>query len=165
MLVCGHGDVADYCEKHDLTICEQYDGDLENYNGRCRVVVTDAEMTMQEYCYLKLRMFKKGIEVHSIHHELSKEMMELLSYINEQDRVRRKESYGGRQPFGWTRRNGEVVEIPEMIAVARRIIELRDKGWTYREIQMDKKVRHPDGRIISVSTIQMICKNRSRYKM
>ena len=48
--------------------------------------------------------------------------------------------------------------------MARRIIEMRDAGITLRGIQEDKGVHHPDGRKISVSTIQQIINNRDIYK-
>ena len=81
-----------------------------------------------------------------------------------QERNRRKEVYGGRQPFGYVRRKGEVVENPAMMAVARQIIEMKDAGHTLRMIQDEEGIRHPDGRKISISTIQQIIKNRERYE-
>jgi hypothetical protein len=51
-----------------------------------------------------------------------------------------------------------------MIAVARRIIALRDAGCTMKEIRDKDGVCHPDGRKLAVSTIQQIIKNRDKYK-
>lgn len=60
--------------------------------------------------------------------------------------------------FGFTKRNGEIVEIPAKIAVARRIIELRDAGKTLREIRENLSIK------MAMSTIQQIIKNRKNYE-
>lgn len=165
MVVCAHGDVAAFCKERDLIICETWEGDLIGYSGGCRVIVTDQEMSAQEFYYLRMVMFSKGYDVRSVHYpDIDEKLNEFMEYIGMQERSRRKNIYGGRQPFGFTRRNGVVVEIPEMMAVARRILELRDAGMTLREIQTDEGVHHPDGRKISVSTIQLIVKNREKYE-
>ena len=44
------------------------------------------------------------------------------------------------------------------------IIELKDKGYTLRRIQEDSRVVHTDGRKLSISTIQLIVKNRKDYE-
>lgn len=72
-------------------------------------------------------------------------------------------SRGGRQPFGFRRKHGEIIEIPEMIAVARRVIELRDSGVKLEGIRNDADVHWPDGRMISLTTICEILKNRRLY--
>jgi hypothetical protein len=87
-------------------------------------------------------------------------MTEFLAYQAE----RRKEKYGGRQPFGYRKIGDEIREIPEMIAVARKIVEMKDAGATLREIHECEGVCHMDGRKISISTIQQIIKNRERYE-
>lgn len=160
MIVCAHGDVAAFCKERDMMICETWDGDLGSYNGSCPVLVTDQEMCEEEYYYWKGRLWAKGVNLVSTHHKDDPKLVAYLTYEAEQ----RKQTYGGRQPFGFTRRNGVVVEIPEMMAVARRILELRDAGMTLREIHDDEGVHHPDGRKISVSTIQLIVKNRNKYE-
>ena len=164
MIVCAHGNVSAYCAEQNFTICETWNGDLLQYDGICRVVVTDLDVSLQEFCYLKMRMRQRGIEIYSTHHEMSREMSDFLDYIETRERNRRKQLYGGRQPFGYQRRNGEIVENPAMMRVARKIIELRDAGMKLREIQAVPEIHHPDGRRISVSTIQMIVKNRGRYE-
>ena len=68
-----------------------------------------------------------------------------------------------RQPFGYRKKNGEIYTIPGMIAVARRVIELRDSGMKLEGIRSDEYVRWPDGRKISVATICEILKNRGLY--
>lgn len=68
-----------------------------------------------------------------------------------------------RQPFGYRKKNGEIYEIPELIAVARRVIELRDSGMKLEGIRNDADVRWTDGRKISVATICEILKNRGLY--
>ena len=70
---------------------------------------------------------------------------------------------GGRQPFGFRKKHGEITKIPEMIAVARMVIELRDSGMKLEKIREDERVRWPDGRKLSVDTICRIVKNRGLY--
>lgn len=160
MIVCGHGNVSDFCAERDMVVCERYEGDLSDYRGSCTVVVSDQDMSEGEYYYLKGSLLNRGIELISTRYKDNPAMLEYLAYMKE----RQREKYGGRQPFGYYRRNGEVIENPEMMAVVRRILELRDAGITLRGIQEDAGVHHPDGRKISISTIQQIIKNRDRYE-
>lgn len=73
-------------------------------------------------------------------------------------------SRGGRQPFGYCKNNGKIIEIPSRMAIARRIIELRDAGMKLQDIREADGVRWPDGRRLSVDTINRILKNRSLYE-
>ena len=159
MVVCAHGDVAGFCESHEMQILESYIGDINEFRkSNCAVIVTDQAMTRQEYDSLKCTLFARGVELVSTEWTDDEVILRLL---NNQIQNRRKR--GGRQVFGFTKKKGQVVEIPERIAVARRVIALRDAGCTLKGIRADKEVRHPDGRKISVSTIQQIIKNRDRY--
>lgn len=160
MIVCGHGNVTDYCKKRDMVIGEIWTGDIEKYNGPFHVLVTDREMSESEYYFLKGKMLASGIELISTRYKDNKLMTDYLSY----QAAQRKERYGGRQPFGYYRRNGVVVENPAMMYVARKIIELRDSGVSLKKIQDNPEIHHPDGRKISVSTIQQIIKNREKYE-
>ena len=63
MIVCGHGNVFDFCKNRDMVVCEVWDGDLENYKGNCRVLVTDQDMSEQEYYYQKGKLLGRGIEL------------------------------------------------------------------------------------------------------
>ena len=158
-IVCAHGNVKDFCDSKDMLICSEYSGELSDYHGGCRVLVTDQQMTKTEYYYHKDLLMRRGIDLISTGHEDTPEMLEYLAYSAE----RRREKYGGRQPFGYQRKNGVVVENESLISVAREIIALRDRGMTLREIQEASGIRHLDGRKISVSTIQQIIKNREKY--
>lgn len=160
MMVCAHGNVSEFCEKRDMVICERYNGDLYSYDGGCPVLVTDQDMTESEYYYLKERLLRRGIDLVSVQYTDNPVVMDFMAYAAK----RRKENYGGRQIFGYYRKNGEVIENPEMIAVVHKILELRDAGYTLRQIQTDEDVHHPDGRKISISTIQQIIKNREKYE-
>ena len=160
MMVCAHGNVTEYCGSRDMLICEIWEGDICDYKGSCRVLVTDREMSEQEYYYLKGKMLGRGVELISTRYTDNKLMMEFLSYQAE----RKRQKYGGRQPFGYRKVGAEIREIPEMIDVARKIIMLKDAGATLRQIHECESVHHPDGRKISVSTIQQIIKNRERYE-
>lgn len=159
MVVCAHGDVAAFCEKHEMQILEKYNGYLPEYKGGCAVIVTAQEMTREEYDSLKCSLFGRGVELVSTRWTDDEVILRLLR--NQMDRRKKR---GGRQIFGYYKKNGQIVEQPTKMAVARRVIELRDAGLTYREIKDDPGVRWADGREMAISTIQVIVKNRERYK-
>ena len=159
MVVCAHGDVAQFCERYDMKILESYDGCLEVYHGHCAVVVTDQKMPREVYDSLKCTLFGRGVELVSTEWEDDDTMLRLL-----RNQIAQRGKRGGRQPFGFYKKNGKIAEIPAMIAVARRIISLRDSGLTYQAIQMDSGVRHPDGGELSMSTVHAIIKNRDLYE-
>lgn len=160
MRVCAHGDVAEFCKDRDMVISEKYRGDLNEYGGCCPVVVTDQDMSENEYYALKGKLLGRGVELISTRHKDDPKVVSLLTYQAES----RKQKYGGRQPFGFYRKNGRVVQRPNSIVVVKRILELRDTGATLQRISEDPEVHHPDGRKISISTIQQIIKNRDRYE-
>lgn len=159
MLVAAHGNVDEYCEAHGMTIVERYEGDVANYKGGCSVLVTDNCETVNEYYYLKHRLYRRKIELLSTHWS-NEDLESFVTYMNSKT----KNPVGRRLAFGFKYEGGQVVEDPETIWIARRIIELRDRGWLYREIQADEGVRYPDGRVMPLSTIQVILQNRKKYK-
>lgn len=165
MIVCGHGDVAEFCRENGMTVAAQHTGRIIDYTGDIKMIVTDEKMCAQKFYYLRMMMLAKGYDVRSIHYPcLDEELNKFVEYVGIQERKRRKQTYGGRQPFGYYRKNGVVVKNMGMMIVARKIIELRDSGVTLRDIQNDPEIHHPDGRKISVSTIQQIIKNREKYE-
>lgn len=143
-----------------MVVCEEYDGDIADYSGSCRVLVTGQDLPEMEYYLLKGKLMSRGIELISSRWIDDPKMVAFLIHQAKS----RKQQYGARQSFGFRRRGGQIEEIPDSMAVARRILELRDAGITLRGIQEDEKVHHPDGRKISVSTIQQIIKNREKYE-
>ena len=159
MVVCAHGKVSEFCEKYDMEILGAYDGKLEDYHGFCAVIVTDQKMTREEYDSLKCQLFGRGYELISVVWQDDEVILRLL--LNQ---IEQRGKRGGRQMFGFTKRDGRVIEIPEKMAVARRIIEMRDAGYKLREIQADPDVYHQDGNKLAISTIQMIIKNRDKYE-
>ena len=159
MVVCAHGRVAEFCESHEMQILESYEGNLEDYKGSCPVVVTDQKMSREEYDRLKCTLFGRGVELVSTEWTDDEVILRLL-----RNQIEQRGKRGGRQMFGFAKRNGEIIEIPAMIGVARRVIELRDAGYKLREIQADEGVCHPDGGDLSLSTIQTIIKNRDKYE-
>lgn len=163
MLVCGHGDVRDYCSEREMLIVDSYDGDIVDYHGFCKVLVTDQEMIEAEYYYLKGRMLARGYELVSTRFSDTEMSAEFSTYYaNLENESRRK--FAGRCKFGFQRVNGEIVKHEARFEIAKRIIELKDKGYTLREIQDDENVHHTDGRDLSISTIQLIIKNRKVYE-
>lgn len=150
MIVCAHGEVSEYCKNRGMTICDQHIGNIEDYQGVCRVLVTDQSMGENEFYALKLKMLKRGVELISVDHT-DEAMSEFVSYLAMQKRA----GSGGRRKFG----DGSEAEM----AVVRRIFELRDSGYKLRAISEDPKVRYLDGRKMPISTIQVILKNREKY--
>lgn len=163
MVVCAHdtkGDVDAFCEAHEMQILESYFGDIgDYYKSNCAVIVTDQEMTRQEYDSLKCTLFSRGVELVSTKWTDDEAILRML-----QCQIQNRKKRGGKQIFGYTKKNGLITEIPEMIAVARKVLKMRDSGFTLKEISGDKEIRYPDGRKISVSTIQQIIKNREKYE-
>jgi hypothetical protein len=151
MVVCTHGDVADFCRKYNMKVLETYEGDLSDYRGSCPVLVTNERMNRETYDSLKCDLFSRGVDLVSTHW-LDDDV--ILRLIRRQLDQRGKR--GGRQMFGFYKKNGVIAEIPEKMAIARRIIALRDSGKTLREIK--ERVD------LSMSTIQVILKNREVYE-
>ena len=158
MVVCAHGEVAKFCENHEMQILEKYSGNLEDYKSSCVVVVTNQKMTREEYDRLKCTLFGRGIELVSTDWTDDEVILRLL-----RNQIENRSKRGGRQTFGFYKKNGIIAENPTLIAVARRVIELRDGGSKLREIQGHKDVYHLDGKPLSLSTIQTIIKNREVY--
>ena len=165
MIVCGHGDVSEYCESHDMIVMDRYDGNIEDYRGVCPVLVTDQDMSETEYFFQKGRLLAHGIELISTRHDDNKLMAEYAILALEKAKESRKEKTGGRCKFGFCRVDGAIVPNEKEMKVVRKIIELRDAGLTYRKIQANEEVRHPNGSQLSISTIQTIYLNRESYEV
>lgn len=155
MIVCSHGNVKEFCEANDMLIVEDYDGEIENYRGLFRVLVTDQKMSENEYYTLKGQMLRNGYELVSVDHRDRHCTIGLVIHMASQ----RREKFGGRHMFGV----GDDGLTNQGRLVVKRIFEMRDAGFTYRQIQADENVCHPDGRNLSISTIQTIVKNREKY--
>lgn len=151
MIVCAHGEVSEYCKDRDMIIVERYTGEIESYGGVCRVLVTDQDMSAGEYYFLKGKMLAQGVEL------VSTRFVDTENLNYGEVKCAPEKQNRGRPKFG---DNSEA----EM-AVVRRIFELRDAGYKLREIAKDDKVRYPDGREMSISTIQVILKNRGKYEL
>ena len=161
MIVCAHGNVDSYCNSRNMIPVCRYDGDIEDYSGVCRVLVTDSEFSDREYYLLKSTMLAKGVELVSTLYEDS----EFISkFIVESLEAKRRKKHGGRCKFGFQNIDGEVKLTEKGRAVVNRIFELRDRGCTYNVIRNDEAVRHLDGRMLAVSTIQIILENRRVYE-
>ena len=158
MIVCAHGDVIEFWKKHHMVVVETHEGDLMDYCGDSRILVTAQEMTEVEYYFAKSELMKRGVELVSTKHKDNVELLELATYMN-----RRKKS-GGRSKFGFQNVNGEAVLTDSGRAVVKRILELRDMGYTYQKISEDDGVHYPDGRSLNISTIQIIIQNRKIYE-
>jgi hypothetical protein len=157
MLVCAHGNVSEYCKNRDMIVMDTHEGNIEEYDGKCCVLVTDAELPKHEYYYLKGRLFARGVELVSTQHKDSVEVSDYVLY----DAQKRRRKYGGRYRFGL---GADGMLYADGKDVLRRIFELRDKGYSYRKIQDDPGVHHPDGRKICISTIQIIIQHRQLYE-
>lgn len=161
MIVCAHGNVDLFCGSRGMIPVCRYDGNIEDYSGVVRILVTDREMSEREYYLLKSTMLAKGIELVSTLHEDS----EFISkFIVESLEAKHNKKHGGRCKFGFQNIDGEVTLTERGRAVVNRIFEMRDRGCTYNVIRNDDSVRHPDGRMLAVSTIQIILDNRKIYE-
>ena len=158
MIVIAHGDVVEYCAAHGMTIVDKYVGELEEYDVRGTILVTAEQLEKHEYYYLKYKMLRRKVELICVHW-CDSEFREFVEYVAARETGR----YIGRLPFGFRRIGGETVADERGVAIARRIITMRDSGATYKAIQEDPDVHHLDGRRMSISTIQVILKNRSKY--
>ena len=163
MVVCGHGDVSDFCKKHDMIVIEEHDGDIDSYRGVCRVLVTDQDMSEEEYYFLKGKMLALGFELISTRYKDNGKVSEFMVYSSRKE-IERRGKHTGRYKFGFHRVGNGVVPHPKKMEVVRRILELRDEGYTYRSIREDRSVRHIDGRKLSISTIALIVQNREYYE-
>lgn len=150
MIVCAHGEVSEYCKNHGMTICAEHIGAIEEYEGICRVLVTDQKMGENEFYALKLAMLRRGVELISVHYGDST-IDEFVAFMAHQ----KQPLSPGRRKFG--------DKSPEEMAVVRRIFALRDGGYTLKEISEDEQVHHLDGRRMTVSSIQGILRNRDKY--
>lgn len=161
MIVCTHGNVDSFCKSRYMIPVSRHDGDIEDYTGVCRILVTDSEISEKEYYLLKSKMLAKGIELVSTRHEDS----EIVSqFIVDGLRKNHRGKHGGRYKFGFQNIDGELKLTERGRAVVSRIFELRDAGCSYHTIRDDSDVRHPDGRMLAVSTIQIILENRKVYE-
>lgn len=161
MIVCAHGDVSEFCKERDMVIVETHTGDIESYKGASRVLVTDQDMSENEYYFLKGKMLAKGIELVSTRVMDNALLSDYVVYANRRNQVKRG---GGRNRFGFCKVDGVAKLTDEGRAVVKRIFELREKGFTYRAIREDEGVRHLDGRKLNISTIQIILQNRGIYE-
>ena len=153
MYVCVHGNIAEFCKERGLTPVEVWTGELSEYTGKHSILVTDSDISKQEYTYLKGELLTRGIVLISTKYEDA----EYLKYFAE----RKKPC---RQPFGLRVRDGEIVKNTREMVVVRRILELYDDGLSLRAISEDKDVRRSDGRKLSIGTINNIIKNRRKYE-
>ena len=133
---------------------ERYYGEIEEYNGDYDVLYTDQKMSKNEYYYLKYKLLRKNVElIHSKwNDDTLNEFVEYLSARSDENRPR------GRVKFGFERRNGAVVENARRMEIARKVIELRDSGMTYRGIKSELNLN------LCITTIQTICRNRELYE-
>jgi hypothetical protein len=142
-----------------MKVLETYDGDISDYRGNCPVLVTDLYMSREAYDTLKCELFSRGVDLVSTHWLDDDVVIRLI-----RGDLERRKKRGGRQRFGFYKKNGIIVENPAMVAVARKVIELRDDGLTYREIRENEDVRFADGRKLAISTLQAIVSNREKYE-
>ena len=161
MIVCTHGDVDSYCERMMMIPACSYSGEIEEYSGVCRILVTDSKFSEKEYYILKSKMLSRGVELVSTRYEDS----ELISkFIVESLEKKHPRKHGGRSKFGFRKEDGKDVLTDSGRAVVKRILELRDRGYTYQRISDDEGVHYPDGRSLNISTIQIILQNRKIYE-
>jgi hypothetical protein len=132
-----------------MVICEVYEGDIREYRGNARVLVTDSDVSESEYYFLKSEMLAKGYELISTRYDDN----EMLSKYIRYSVSRQKEKRRSRKPLG-------AREDPASLAVVDRILKLRAAGLSLRAIQEDEGVRRADGKKYSVSTIAEVIRRK-----
>lgn len=161
MIVCTHGNVDNFCRNRYMVPVCRYEGNIEDYSGVCRILVTDSVISEREYYSLKSKMLSQGVELVSTLYEDSEFVSQIIVENLEKNR---REKHGGRYKFGFQNVDGELKLTEKGRAVVKRIFELRDAGCSYHTIRRDVGVRHLDGRMLAVSTIQIILENRKVYE-
>lgn len=139
MIVCAHGNVIEYCKSRDLIIVDRWDGDFRDYNGKCPILVTDAEITEAEYYFEKGKLLARGIELVSTRHEDNPQLATYIAITTERGSTKKRKTSLG----------NEVID---------RIRALRAEGMTIRAIQAADGICYPDGRRLSISFIHNILK-------
>lgn len=146
MIVCAHGDVFEYCKHRGMIIVETWEGDFREYNGKCPVIVTDADISETEYYFEKGKLLARRIDLISTRYTDDEKLVSYISYSTERSGGRK-----GRKAFG---------SCPKEKAVVEKILELRKSGMTIRAIRETSGICHADGRRLSVSMIHSILKRR-----
>lgn len=162
MKVVANGNVQKFCELNGMEVIGEHRGNPDTYRGTCRVLVTDMELSLFEYHYLRYRMLRRGYTLISPHYGQDL-ISQFVDYLVSRERPERR---GGRQPFGfvWAKTHREI-EVHET-EVARIVIGLRDRGASYREIVRylsENGYTNRTGDQIKLNTVRMIIKNRDLY--
>ncbi len=152
MNVIAHGAVEDFCRERGMVIVGRHSGDLDCYYGDLRVLVTGEVLDKNEFYYLKYKLLRRGVTLISTRWDIA-DLNDFVLYLNE----RYRGNYHGRPKFGFVVKDGVVLENPEKMALAKRILELRDSGKTLREI-------HAEIDCLSIGTIRTILRNRVFYE-
>lgn len=160
MNVVVHESSDAYCEQRGWTVVGHYNYRLEEYDWRCPVIVTGAKIGERRYYHEKFKLMKRGYTLLSSLYSDDG----FADYQYEQKKGKPRVKRGGRLCFGFIRENGQEAADPVTMPVVQRIHELRNAGVKYKDIQADEKVCYPDGRSMSISTIQVILNNKERYK-
>ena len=137
MIVCAHGNVFEYCRSRGLIIVDGWDGDFREYGGKCPILVTDADITEQEYYLEKAKLLARGIELVSTRHEDNPQLATYIAITTERGSVKKRKT-------------------PLENEVVNRIRALRAEGMTIRAIQAAEGICYPDGRRLSISFIHKI---------
>ena len=145
MMVCAHGDVTEFCNARGMVICEIYEGDIREYRGNARVLVTDSDVSESEYYFLKGEMLAKGYELISTRYDDNEVLSKYIRYSVD----RRKDTRRSRKPL-YAREDPAV----------DRILELSAAGMSLRAIREDEGVRRADGKMYSVSTIAEVIRRK-----
>lgn len=163
MKVVVHGDADGFCQERGWEIVGRYRDRLDQYDWRCGTLVTAQPMSKKKFYYQKYLLYKRGYTLLSTQYH-DNEMSDFVEYLAEREREKKKKKSGGRAPYGYKWENGVLLIDPATIVTARRIVALRDAGKTYKQIQDDPEVCYENGRRMSISTIQVILSNRSKYE-
>lgn len=164
MNVTGIGDVAEFCQKKHMTVTETWDGDPLLYQGRSKMIVWGGYHRMFEFYYVKFKLLRRGVGLLSVqdYGDMGYVLEQFVVYL-----AQREKGPGSRAPFGWHRERGELVPVPEELALADEILRLRGEGCSYREISrrlLAEGMLRPGGVSVSVGTIGRVCSRKELYQ-
>ncbi len=169
--VAGSGQVDEYCSSQGYVVAQRYNGPPLEYDGAHSILVTDADMGLFEFYYTMWRLLFRGVTLVGTKDfgEAGKVLEKFVRYLVAQELLRRRrERKGGRQPYGFHWRDGQVLQVESEMEMVREVFRLRDQEHkSYREIAellTERGYRTRGSREITISTVQGILRNRERYR-
>lgn len=139
------------------------------------------------YFYYKMLLKKKNVQLVSISEDFGQfgvfsNMLEAFTLCvaeMERENITKRTSSGrrvkaskggysgGRPPYGYITKDGQLVVVPEQAEIVKRIFDMKDNGSTYKTICDTfnaEGLSNRSGTKFSISTVQTIWENRKTYE-